>query len=87
MPNDRKKSIRIRISEEEFRILSQECERTGSKTVVQLAREAIHDLVDIHQAGPGGAQGTRSWLTELVCRLTSLQAEIERLERLLKVQK
>jgi hypothetical protein len=67
--------------------MSQECERTGTKTVVQLAQEAIHDLIDIHQAGLGGAQGMRSWLTELVCRLSSLQAEIERLERLLKVQK
>jgi hypothetical protein len=87
MSGKRTKFIRIRISEPEFQILRQACERTGTKTVVQLARDAMHYLVETHKAEPTTSRDTRLWLRELVCRLTSLQVEVERLEQLLKVHK
>jgi hypothetical protein len=83
---NRTKLIRIRVSEVELQALHQACERTGTKDPVELAREAIHYVMETRQEG-GTNRDTRLWLREIVCRLTSLELEIDRLEHLLQMEK
>lgn len=66
--------------------MQQACERTGTKHPVELAREAIHYVMETRQEG-GTNRDTRLWLRELVCRLTSLELEVDRLEHLLQMDK
>lgn len=87
MSGNHTRLIRIRISEVELRALRQACERTGTKDPVQLAREAIHYVLETRQAESGTNRDTRLWVRELVCRLTSLEGEIDRLEHLLQMDK
>ena len=86
MSGNRTKLIRIRVSEVELRALNQACERTGTKDPAELAREAIHYVMQTRQDG-GANRDTRLWLRELVCRLTSLELEVDRLEHLLQMDK
>lgn len=86
MSGDRTKLIRIRVSEVELRALQQACERTGMKDAGELARQAIHYVMETRQEG-GTNRDTRLWLRELVCRLTSLELEVDRLEHLLQMDK
>lgn len=54
--------------------------RTVERSVSDLVREAMHRIVDAKGFGPPGVQDGQFWLRELAGRLTSLQAEIERLQ-------
>jgi hypothetical protein len=82
---ERTKSIKIRIFEEDFQALNEICGRDGTKSIGDLAREEMYRLAGSYQGTTLAGADARLWLRELVCRLTSLQAEIERLEGLLKV--
>ena len=82
MIRTRTKSVCIRVSEEELRILREACERTGSRNVSELAREAMHMIVTAQQSAPLSDQDLKFWLRELSGRLASLQTEVERLSAL-----
>jgi hypothetical protein len=85
MPGERTKFIKVRISEEDFEVLNQVWARNGAKTIGDFARQEIYRLLETYQPGVPAGPDERLWYRELICRLATLQAEIERLEDLLKV--
>jgi hypothetical protein len=87
MPSKGTKAITVRVSEEDFEALNQISGQTEKHSIGDLAREEMFHLVNTAQAKTLTGADARLWFKELVSRLTSLQAEIERLEELLKVQR
>ena len=79
----RTRSVCIRVSEEELRTLREASERSGSRTVSGLAREAMQRIVDARRSAPLPSQDLQFWLKELDRRLTTLQAEVGRLQAVL----
>ena len=79
MLHTRTKSVCIRVSEEELETLRAACARTGTKSISELAREAMHRIVLTHHLQPLSSQDMRFWLQELRSRLASLQSEVERI--------
>jgi hypothetical protein len=87
MAGERTRLIKIRVSEQDFQALNEVCQQNGMKAIGDLAREEMYHLVDTYQATTLKGADTRLWFRELISRLTSLQAEIERLEELLKLKR
>jgi hypothetical protein len=85
MPGERTKFIKVRISEADFEVLSQAWAQTGAKTIGDFARQEMYRLLETYQPTALAPPEERLWYRELICRLTTLQAEIERLEDLLRV--
>jgi len=85
MPGERTKFIKVRISEEDFDFLNQVWPRDGAKTIGDFARQEMYRLLEAYEPGAPAGPDEHLWYRELICRLTTLQAEIERLEDLLKV--
>jgi uncharacterized small protein (DUF1192 family) len=83
MHHARTKSVCIRVSLEERQILRQACERDGVRSISELAREAMHRLVEARGFAPLTGRDMQFWLQELACRLASLQSEVERLQTML----
>lgn len=79
MLHTRTKSVCIRVSEEELETMRAACARTGTRSISELAREAMHRIVLTHHSAPLSGQDMRFWLQELRSRLASLQSEVERI--------
>lgn len=80
MLHTRSRSVCVRVSAEERRILIEECERNRTRSVSELVRSAMHRIVDARAFGLLETHDGQLWLRELACRLTSLQSEVERLQ-------
>lgn len=78
----RTRSVCIRVSEEELQKLQEACERSGSKTISELAREAMHVIAHSHESTQLQGRNTKFWLQELQSRLASLQSEVDRIAAL-----
>lgn len=74
--NKRSKMVSIRLSDDEFRRLREVCEATGARSISDLAREAMHRLVDMPHNGRAPME-TR--LEQLDQKLTSLQVRLDKL--------
>ncbi len=85
MPGERSKFIKVRISEGDFDVLNQAWARSGAASIGDFARQEMYRLLETYQPEAPAGPDERLWYRELICRLTTLQAEIERLEDLLKV--
>jgi hypothetical protein len=86
MLHTRSKSVCIRVSAEERRILSEACERNRMRSISELAREAMHRIIEAKGFEPLASQDVQFWLRELACRLTTLQSEVERLQDVLAIE-
>lgn len=82
----RTKSISIRVSTEERRILRQACDLGGMHSISEFARVAMHRVIESKGFAALANQDIQFWLEELSCRLTSLQSEVERLRSTLRVE-
>ncbi len=85
MPGERTKFIKVRISEDDFEVLNQVWARNGAENVGDFVRQEMYRLLEAYQPGAVVPPDGRLWYREVICRLTALQAEIERLEELLEV--
>ncbi len=74
--NKRSKMVSIRLSDEEFRRLREVCEATGARSISDLAREAMHRLVDMPH---GGHAPMESRLEQLDQKVSNLQARLDKL--------
>lgn len=86
LTHGRTKSISIRVSIEERQILRQACERGGMRSISELAREAMHRLIEAKGFSALTSRDMGFWLEELSCRLASLQSEVDRLRSTLRVE-
>lgn len=87
MPGNRTKFIKVRVSEEDFETLSEISEQHENRSIGDLAKEEMFHLVKVAHAQVSTGADARLWFKEVISRVTSLQAEIERLEDLLKVER
>lgn len=76
--NRRSKMLSIRLSDEEYRHLRTICEVRGARSVSDLAREAMLQLMPSHHARNGDAS-VLSRIEELDERISLLQSEVSRL--------
>lgn len=70
--------VSIRLSDEEFRRLKELCEVRGARSLSDLAREAMHRMLQTGD-GPGGSLQDR--VAALDERVSSLQRELARLSQ------
>lgn len=76
--NKRSKMVSIRLSDDEFRRLREMCEATGARSISDLAREAMHRLVDPSHNGHGSGP-MESRLEQLDQKVMHLQARLDKL--------
>ncbi|WP_321476835.1 ribbon-helix-helix protein, CopG family [uncultured Paludibaculum sp.] len=74
--NKRSKMVSIRLSDDEFRRLREVCEATGARSISDLAREAMHRLVDMPHNGHAPME---SRLEQLDQKVSNLQARLDKL--------
>ena len=74
--------ISFRLSGEEYRLLQRACEKSGARSVSDLARSAMQRI--ILDSGSLDRGSTEAQLRELQMRFNVLAAEVERLTRLAK---
>ena len=86
MPGQQSRFIKIRVSEDDFRTLDKVCQEKGLRSISDLVREELLDLVNRYDSPTGKATDMGFWFRELVSRLASLQGEVERLEELIKTK-
>jgi hypothetical protein len=80
--NKRCRMVSIRLSDEEYRKLHEACSASGARSVSDLAREAMHLIIDGKTNGHGPAKlngAVDERLDEMHGKLESLQAEVARL--------
>ena len=87
MIHKRTKPINIRVTEDEFLMLREACEKVGKRNVSELAREAMNHIVSAQHPPSGASQDLMAWLNELDNRLINLQAEVTRMKTMLNVGK
>ncbi len=83
MVNKRTKPVNIRVSEREFERFRDACKKVGTRSVSDLAREALRLFIDERQSALIIGRDTSGCLDELAARLTHLQTEVKRLRILL----
>jgi hypothetical protein len=76
------KMVSFRLSGEEYRLLQGACERSGARSVSELARSAMQRI--ILDTGSVGTDSTEANLRELQIKLNVLSAEVDRLSRLIR---
>lgn len=81
------KLIRVRVSEEDLQILRDACDQKGVAKIGDLALQTMHELIKTPKPGLMDKQSSHLWIKEITNRLTSLQAEVERLEILLNLKR
>ena len=79
--NKRSKMVSIRLSDEEFRRLREMCETTGARSISDLAREAMHRLVDMPKNGHGPVEMRLELLDQ---KVTNLQARLDKLSAMME---
>lgn len=76
MINKKCRMLSIRLSDQELNQLRQVCETTGSRSISDLAREAMHRMVADDTRTTNGLEGH---IRELDSLLTRLRSEVARL--------
>lgn len=79
--NKRSKMVSIRLSDEEFRRLREMCETTGARSISDLAREAMHRLVDMPKNGHAPVETRLELLDQ---KVTNLQARLDKLAAMME---
>ncbi len=80
--NKRCRMVSIRLSDEEYRQLHEACSATGARSVSDLAREAMRQIIDGKTNGHNSTKpngGVYERLDEMHGKIESLQAEVARL--------
>ncbi len=75
------KMVSFRLSGDEYRLLQGACEKSGARSVSELARSAMQRI--ILDTGTIGADTAEANLRELQIKLDVLSSEVDRLSRLM----
>jgi hypothetical protein len=75
------KMVSFRLSGDEYRLLQGACEKSGARSVSELARSAMQRI--ILDTGTIGADTAEANLRELQIKLDVLSTEVDRLSRLM----
>jgi hypothetical protein len=76
------KMVSFRLSDEEYRLLQVACDKSGARSVSEMARSAVQKI--ILESGPLDRSSTEAGLQELQLKFSVLSAEVDRLSRLVK---
>ena len=77
--------VSIRLSDEEFLLLKGKCQESGARTLSDLARDAMHRVLEMNSAEPvfktngHGPDPTAAKVQHLEGRLEKLQSDVFRL--------
>jgi hypothetical protein len=83
MVNKRIRPVNIRVSENDLERFRDACKKMGTRTVSELAREALRLIIDERRSALVNGRDLTGCLDELGARLTHLQTEVKRLRTLL----
>ena len=79
------KMVSFRLSGEEYRLLQGACERSGARSVSELARSAMQRIIlDTGTVHEHAVNTTEASIHELQIKLDVLCAEVDRLSRLIR---